>query len=99
MSTTRAKFYCGEKRELPGQTDVKLYPVCPSEPEDENRSWWEATPAGAIDLTITNRPAADLFEVGKEYYVDFTPAAAPAEVGAAEAEPAEGFVSHAPDDR
>jgi len=40
----------------------------------ENESWSKWTPSGELKLTITNPPAADFFEIGREYYVDFTPA-------------------------
>lgn len=40
----------------------------------ENKSWSEATPSGQIELTITNPAAHEQFKLGKEYFVDFTPA-------------------------
>ena len=39
----------------------------------ENRIFGLATPAGQIAMLIRNRAAADYFEVGQAYYVDFTP--------------------------
>lgn len=42
---------------------------------EENDKFFEATPAGQIEMTIKNEVAAQLFEQGKEYYVDFTPVA------------------------
>lgn len=50
---------------------VSLQPVLQG--SEENRSFWNATPAGAISLTITNPDAAKQFVVGSDYYVDFTP--------------------------
>lgn len=50
--------------------EVKLAPVY----GDANKPWSEATPQGQIAMTITNAAAIDAFELGKEYYVDFTPA-------------------------
>lgn len=41
---------------------------------DENVRFTEATPWGVIQLGINNPAALEQFEVGKEYYVDFTPA-------------------------
>ena len=48
---------------------------------DENQAFWKATPSGRIELGLSpNVPAADAFELSKEYYVDFTPVEeAPAE--------------------
>ncbi len=40
----------------------------------ENASWAKWTPAGEIRLTITNPAAIEKFELGKAYFVDFTPA-------------------------
>jgi len=41
---------------------------------EENKKFGTHTPSGNIYLGIVNREAADQFEVGKAYYVDFTPA-------------------------
>lgn len=45
-------------------------------PEDaaENASFWSATPQGTAQLTITNGAAAEFFELGKSYYLDFSAA-------------------------
>ncbi len=40
-----------------------------------NESWSKWTPSGQISMTISNPPALEQFEVGKDYIVDFTPAA------------------------
>jgi hypothetical protein len=73
----RAKFLCIEKGEVghqPCQTTSKviLQPVAGT--TEENKSFWKWTPSGKIELNVLNTDAADQFEVGKEYYVDFTPA-------------------------
>jgi hypothetical protein len=55
---------------------VKLTPVYGNgDPTHENTSFWNATPAGSIELGTINPGAWQQFEIGKEYYVDFTPAA------------------------
>lgn len=54
--------------------DVKLSPVYSPDPESENRKFWDATPQGSIELGVINQEAWSAFELGKEYYVDFTPA-------------------------
>lgn len=63
----------GKPKEL--QT-IKLSPVSSSDPNSENAKFWAATPSGQIELGTVNADAAKQFEIGKEYYVDFTPAAA-----------------------
>lgn len=40
----------------------------------ENRIFGKNTPSGSIQITVTNPIAAEGFEVGREYYVDFTAA-------------------------
>lgn len=59
-------------------TRVNLIAVYSGSPE--NDKFFEATPAGSIEMTIKNEVAAQLFEQGKEYYVDFTPVVEPAQV-------------------
>lgn len=36
--------------------------------------FWNASPSGSLELGCINLVAADRFELGKEYYLDFTPA-------------------------
>lgn len=38
-----------------------------------NEDWSRWTPSGSLKLTITNPEAVKQFEVGKDYFVDFTP--------------------------
>ena len=38
-----------------------------------NREWSSATPSGSLTMTVRNDAAIAQFEVGKEYYLDFTP--------------------------
>ncbi len=51
---------------------VTLLPVVGGSPE--NDSFYKWTPGGEISLSTINEVAAAQFEVGKEFYVDFTPA-------------------------
>lgn len=78
---TRAKFTCNSKTETIGwgkvETVYKPIPMysyqfgvvtggCP-----ENDKFFASTPAGNISLScVTDK----LFEIGKDYYVDFSPA-------------------------
>jgi len=41
---------------------------------EENKTFWKWTPSGMIELSSIRD---DLFEVGKEYYLDFMPASEP----------------------
>jgi hypothetical protein len=51
---------------------VKLIPVVSGSPE--NDSFFTATPCGDISLGVVNAETGSQFELGAEYYVDFTPA-------------------------
>jgi hypothetical protein len=53
---------------------VEMTPVYSNDESDPNKAFWEATPNGKIEMQISNPSAAQQFEVGKEYYVDFSPA-------------------------
>lgn len=70
----RAKFYCSSMTMIPGgekfqyiQYNYKFSAVTSG--SDENKSFWKYTPAGNIELSSIKD---NLFEVGKEYYLDFT---------------------------
>ena len=49
-----------------------LHPVTSG--SEENDKFFKWTPGGAISLQIVNPEAAKEFQVGKSFYVDFTPA-------------------------
>lgn len=67
----RAKFKVTTNH-LTGETaQIILEPVIDGSPENE--SFYKWTPSGKIDLACVNPDATNQFEVGKEYYVDFTP--------------------------
>lgn len=78
MQQVRAKFQCLTKNHMhTGSTDavqieVRLNAVYAN--GEANKEWSKWTPNGQITMTITNPAAAELFELGKEYFVDFTPA-------------------------
>lgn len=44
------------------------------DPNHENTKFWQASPSGQIQLGTVNLAAAQQFELGAEYYVDFTKA-------------------------
>lgn len=69
----RAKFKVSSITKYEGDClNVKLQPVCTG--SEENKQFWKYTPSGSIELSINNTEASKQFEVGKEYYIDFTPA-------------------------
>jgi hypothetical protein len=68
--TVRCKFHCAHKDEASGQ--INFSPVYSG--SDENKAFFRATPSGSIVFQTVNPAAFHQFEVGKEYYVDFTPA-------------------------
>lgn len=82
--TVRAKFSVTsvELFTFPkGARSIKLGAVYKSKPNneagnavDENLIFGQATPSGSIQMMIHNPPAAEFFEIGEEYYVDFTKA-------------------------
>lgn len=75
--TIRCKFVCsetGESQWNPGNkvAKAKLNVVYAGSPE--NTKFFASTPSGTIELATLK---TGLFEVGKEYYVDFTEAVPP----------------------
>ena len=41
---------------------------------EENKEFFKWTPGGTVQFNVMNLAAAANFEIGKEYYLDFTPA-------------------------
>jgi hypothetical protein len=76
----RAKFYVNSvtlSKWGPDQEtlhSVKLSPVMGNAGPDENKTFWKYTPTGSIELGTVNASAGAAFEIGKSYYVDFSPA-------------------------
>ncbi len=50
---------------------VIMSPVTGSSPED--KSFWDATPSGRLEMQLINLEAAEQFDLGKTYYLDFIP--------------------------
>ena len=72
MNTIRAKFYCASKIEQvhPKGASVCSYVFHPvASGNAENQAVFEASPEGKLELASAD---GNLFEVGKEYYLDFT---------------------------
>ena len=68
----RAKFRCETKTETVHGFKVELKPVISG--SQENEDFYRYTPGGEITLYTINENAASQFIIGKEYYIDFTPA-------------------------
>lgn len=73
--TTRCKFKCNSVTKATGwggspfHYSAKFAAVTDGSPE--NKSFWEATPSGELSVSTVKQ---DVFEVGKEYYLDITEA-------------------------
>ena len=67
----RAKFSVWSKStDEHGDTQLHLGAVVDG--SEENAAFFKLTPAGHISLNTINDKAADEFEIGDEFYVDFT---------------------------
>ncbi len=66
----RAKFLVTSVNVSEGEVTLTAV-ACGSE---ENESFFSATPSGEIKMGVVNENALKEFEVGKEYYVDFSEA-------------------------
>jgi hypothetical protein len=76
MMDVRAKFSCSSVTKFksgwgdyPIHYNFKFQVV--SSGSEENKKFFAATPSGILELSALKE---DLFEVGKEYYLDFSPA-------------------------
>lgn len=61
--------YAPDQKEM---TTLTLAPVYSNDPESENKKFWDATPSGKLELGVILPGAAEYFELGQEYYLDFT---------------------------
>ena len=54
---------------------IQMFPVYGNgDPNHENTKFWAASPSGQLTLSTVNADAVAMFELDKEYYLDFTPA-------------------------
>lgn len=68
-STTQRKHWDSQKGHI---HEIQLEPVVSGSPE--NDAFYAATPHGSISLQTLNHAAGSQFELGGEYYIDFTSA-------------------------
>lgn len=61
---------------VPGETwSLEFSPVYGNgDPNHENTKFWQASPSGQFTLGTVNKAAVDSLELGREYYLDITPA-------------------------
>lgn len=68
----RAKFTVTLKTQTVEGWKIELQAVTRTTPENE--AFFKYTPMGKLEMALLKGETAELFEVGKEYYIDFTPA-------------------------
>ena len=70
--SVRAKFKCvGVDDSYNDSKSIQLEAVVDG--SDENKAFFSQTPSGRISIGCVNPEANKQFEIGKDYYVDFTP--------------------------
>lgn len=75
--TVRAKFRCLSITHFADngtdpQAEIRFHAVYGT--GEENKSWSKWTPSGELKMMVTNPSAIEAFELGKSYFLDFTPA-------------------------
>ena len=70
MANVRAKFVCNS---VTSNGETKFYSFSAAIQGEENKDWAKYTPSGTLGINIDN-PAAQVFEAGKSYFLDFSPA-------------------------
>jgi hypothetical protein len=80
IRTADGNDYEKNERDYPKTTacDLRTIVLSPvyanNDPKHENSRFWDSSPTGEIKLGTVNPDAWQQFELGKEYYIDFTPA-------------------------
>lgn len=72
----RGKFKLSESTEVdynPAARRLKFQAVC-NDGTEENAKFHKFTPFGEVLMTVDNPAALEQFQIGRQYYVDFTPA-------------------------
>ena len=74
MSKVRAKFQCVEIKHMFGNPDgsaeIRMIPVYGN--GEANKEWSKWTPSGELKMLITNPEAIAAFDLGGEYFLDFS---------------------------
>jgi hypothetical protein len=66
----RCKVYCCSKEPYEGSCYLGFSVVYSG--SEENKQFFKYTPGGQISFNVVNETIANKFEVGREYFVDFT---------------------------
>lgn len=75
MEKVRAKFQCIKIEDQPGSQQKLVDFLAVIDGSEENKSFAKFTPAGGAYLNISDEtPAANFFEQGQSYYLDFVKA-------------------------
>lgn len=73
VDSTRCKLVVNKLEMQPGNGVIAtLTAVYDSNPESENGKFFHYTPVAEVRLGILNPNVRDFFELGKEYFVDFS---------------------------
>lgn len=76
--TVRAKFYVQSVNHVhqpsPHMTCAVVKLAAVYGDGKGNETWSTYTPQGSLEMTVTNPEAVEKFELGKSYFLDFTPA-------------------------
>lgn len=56
---------------------IKMSPTTSADPNSENAKFWKWTPGGSLVFNCVNPDAIKQLELGKEYYLDISPAPEP----------------------
>lgn len=70
----RAKLFVSSVERQSSTPDAVKVTLAAVTRGEENKTWAEATPAATFSMQIQNPDAVAAFELGQEFYVDFTPA-------------------------
>lgn len=78
MSKMRAKVRVSSVEKVGDCELLTFHPVAksdayPADGSDENNTYARWSPSGRFELTVANPNLHGKYEVGQEYYVDFTP--------------------------
>lgn len=72
--SVRAKFKCSSITIFEGESREYSFSAVYGKDGTDNAQWSKWTPNGNLKMTINNPACFDKFEVGEEYYLDFTKA-------------------------
>lgn len=75
VTTAKFRVWSIKPVELEGKVDhVEVILGAVTDTSGDNETFWRATPAGHLTMTITNPASFGVFSPGQEFYLDFTPA-------------------------